>query len=51
MRVYYYRHLDIGFVVVCCRGLAPGKLSPVWEQINACVFEVPETIGYQEEDE
>lgn len=42
--VYYYDHLNTGPVIVCAKGLPPGRLSPVWSQINANVWIVPGTI-------
>lgn len=50
MLVYYYNHLAVGPVTVCCRGLAPGRLSPVWSQSNACVWIVPGTVNLDDED-
>jgi hypothetical protein len=38
MYVYYYDHPGTGPVIVCCRGAAPGRLSPVWSQTNASVL-------------
>lgn len=43
MLVYYYDHPNIGPVTVCAKGLPPGRLSPVWSQVNASVWMVPGT--------
>jgi hypothetical protein len=51
MRVYYYNHLAVGWVLVCTRGLAPGRLSPVWSQTSASVWEVPGTVDFNEGDD
>lgn len=48
MRVYYYQ-IDGTIYFTTCRGLMPGRLSPVWGMESACAWLVPGT--YREFDE
>ncbi|GEC56826.1 TPP-dependent trihydroxycyclohexane-1,2-dione (THcHDO) dehydratase [Bradyrhizobium japonicum] len=48
MRVYYYNHAPLGWVIVCARGSAPGRLSPIWAQTSASVWHVPGTVDFDE---
>lgn len=42
MYVFYYKHLD-RIHIVACRGVVPGKLSPVWQMPSACAWLIPGT--------
>jgi hypothetical protein len=48
MYVYYYQ-IDGKIYFTTCRGVVPGRLSPVWDMASASAWLIPGT--YREEDE
>lgn len=49
MYVYYY--IIEGIVrITCCRGLVPGRLSPVWTSPSACAWLIPGTAREQDDE-
>lgn len=50
MFVYYYKY-EGRMYLVCCKGLPPGKLSPIWNMPSACMMLVPGTEPDEHEDD